>query len=427
MLSVGVLVDLKWGPEAGGQVKCWERFAEAAEAFRKEIDLTIHFQGDRPKAYMLSENVRFAVLPPALSTSRFRSMRGVADHTDLAPLHPRLLPYLKHYDVIHTTDAFFAMAKTALVARRLYGIPLVTSIHTDTPKYTKIYSAQIIRNLTGNGVCSRLLLDRFHLDDVFSSFMSRKLERFAKRCRWILVSKEEDLRRMARLFPGKGVSFLRRGIDTKRFHPRLRDRLRLQETFGIPEDRFVVIFAGRLDQGKNVMTLARAARMLLDEGENIHVLFVGEGDQKEIIRRLLGDSVTLPGVVHHSTLAWLYAGSDALAFPSRIEVCPNVVLEARASGLPVLVPAEGGAAQLVISNGQDGVLVASNLPRTWAEEIRNLIHDRDHGTHMGEAARKIMKSQWPTWKEVFEKDLAPVWRRVANFFGRPPRGYGRRL
>ncbi|MBI4776096.1 MAG: glycosyltransferase [Deltaproteobacteria bacterium] len=426
MLSVGVLVDLKWGPEAGGQVKCWERFAEAAEAFRNEIDLTVHFQGDGPKAYMLSENVRFVVLPPALSTSRFRSMDGVADHTDLAPFHPRLLPYLKQYDVIHTTDAFFAMAKTALIARRLHGIPLVTSIHTDTPKYTKIYSAHIIRNITQNGALGRLLLDRFHLDDVFSSFMSRKLERFAKRCRWIFVSKDEDLRHMARLFPGKGVSFLRRGIDTKRFHPRLRDRHRLQEAFGIAEDRFVVIFAGRVDQGKNVMTLARAARLLLDQDEHIHVLFVGEGAQKSAIGRLLGDSVTLPGVVHHSTLGWLYASSDALAFPSRIEVCPNVVLEARASGLPVLVPAEGGAAQLVKNNGQDGVLVPLDLPQTWAAEIRNLIHDRDRSKRMGEAARKIMKSQWPTWKEVFEKDLAPVWRRVASFFGKPPRGYGRR-
>ena len=427
MLSVGVLVDLKWGPEAGGQVKCWERFAEAADAFRKEIDLTVHFQGDRSKAYMLSENVRFVSLPPALSTSRFRSMNGIADHTDLAPLHRKLLPYLKHYDVIHTTDTFFAMAKTALRARRLYGIPLVTSIHTDTPKYTKIYSGQIIRNITKNGALGRLLLDRFHLDDVLSSSMSRKLERFVKRCRWILVSKEEDLRHMSWLAPGRGVSFLRRGVDTKRFHPRFRDRNWLQQTFGIPEDRFVLIFAGRVDQGKNVMTLARAARMLLDQGENIHVLIVGEGAQKSAIQRLLGDSVTLPGVVHHSTLAWLYAGSDALVFPSRIEVCPNVVLEARASGLPVLVPAKGGAAQLVRNNGQDGVLVSSDFPQAWAAEIRNLIHNRNLRKHMGETARKIMKRQWPTWKDVFEKDLLPVWQRVANGFGRRARPYGGRL
>ncbi|MFN3476719.1 MAG: glycosyltransferase [Candidatus Methylomirabilales bacterium] len=414
MLAVGVLIDLKWCPEAGGQVKCWESLAKAAMAFQEEVDLTVHFLGDREEAFIISENVRYITHPPLLSTAWFRFLNRIPEHTDLAPFHPRLFPYLKNYDVIHTTNVSFALAKTAFSFVKRSSTPLVNSIHTDNPRYARLYSAEVIRKLFKDGQLSRLLLDRFRFDERCASFMVRKLDRYLKRCDWVLVSKEEDWERISRVFPKKRISFLRRGIDKGTFHPKWRDRERLYKAFRIPPDRFLLLFVGRVDQGKNVMTLAEAAKILLDRDEPIHVMVVGEGSQKEAIRTHLGPHVTLPGVVPHSTLAWLYASADLFVFPSEIEVCPNVVIEAKASGLPVLVPARGGAAQCLKKQGVDGFILKENSPERWAQAIESLQRSPTRRARMGQEARKHIESEWPSWGEVLANDLIPVWRAVAK-------------
>jgi len=412
--SVGVLIDLLWHPNAGGQVKTWEHFAEAAEAFQDKIHLTLHFQGNQKKFLIISRNVRYITLPPAISTARFWFMDHLVDHTDLAPFHILLPHYLKQYDVIHTTDAFFAYAKTALYTSRRYGIPLVNSVHTDIPGGTRIYSAHIIRRLFRNGQVNRLLLDRLHLNHLLAASSKRKLHRFQKRCDWVMISQSYDQRKVTNTLPGKKVSFLRRGIDKRFFHPLHRDRGKLEKAFGIKKDQFVLIFAGRVDRGKNVMTLANAARILLNLGKPIHVMIAGEGRQRQDIKNLLGPAVTFTGVVSQNTLSWLYASADTLVFPSVIEICPNVVIEAKSSGLPVLVPSKGGASALIKRDGEDGMLMDDNSPRAWANAIQVLLRDSALRKQMGQAARRIIENEWPSWKQVMAEDLIPVWQRVAK-------------
>src|SRR5262245_56977733 len=69
-LKVGALVDLVLSPEAGGHVKCWQRFAEAAVDFPDRLDLTVHFNGPEPRRIELSPSVRYQLLPPVFSTAR---------------------------------------------------------------------------------------------------------------------------------------------------------------------------------------------------------------------------------------------------------------------------------------------------------------------------------------------------------------------
>src|SRR5215472_15172363 len=82
-LRVGVLVDLVLSPQAGGHVKCWQRFAEAAVDFPDRLDLTVHFNGPEQRRIELSPSVRYQLLPPVFSTARL--IRQLPDHTDLAP------------------------------------------------------------------------------------------------------------------------------------------------------------------------------------------------------------------------------------------------------------------------------------------------------------------------------------------------------
>jgi hypothetical protein len=148
-LRVGVLVDLALTPDAGGQVKCWQRLAEAAVDCADRLDLTVHFSGPEPRQIALSPTVRYVLLPPVPSTARLIS--GVPDHTDLAPWHPKLARALHDYDVVHTTDAFFCYAQTAMRFARRHGIPLVSSIHTNTPEYARITTARLLERVLGSG------------------------------------------------------------------------------------------------------------------------------------------------------------------------------------------------------------------------------------------------------------------------------------
>jgi len=253
-----------------------------------------------------------------------------------------------------------------------------------------------------------------HLSRLLALSMKRKLHRFQKRCDWVMTPQYYSYRNATNISQDKKTSFLRRGIDKTFFHPLRRDRDKLEKAFGIKENRFVLIFAGRVDSGKNVMTLARATWFLLKQGVPVHLIIAGEGRQKQDIKDLLGPAATFTGIVSQSTLSWLYASADTLAFPSEIEICPNVVIEAKSSGLPVLVPSKGGASGLIKKDGEDGILVDDNSPRAWANAIQVLLRDSILRKQMGQAARQIIENEWPSWKQVMAEDLIPVWQKVAK-------------
>lgn len=411
-LCVGVIVDLFWEPDAGGHVKCWERFAEAAIA-EPDLDLTVYFLGEKKEVITLAPNVRYMTRRPLLDTNRLWFLEKMPDHTDLAPFHPRFVRHWRRLHVLHTTDAYFTLARTALKFARWTGRPLVNSIHTDTPRYTRVYSERAVSRLFGGGRFGRWITLRARVHERMGAMMQRKLDRYVQRCDWVLGNNiEETPSRTA--IPADRYSVLRRGIDKDAFHPDRRDRPRLRYRYGIPEDRFVMLFAGRLDPDKSVMTAARAARMLLDRGVPVHALFAGEGSQRREVEALLGANATLTGTVSQQELAWLYASSDLFVFPSRNEISPNVVVEAKACGLPIVVSAEGGSSRFIREHAEDGVILNDNDPAHWAEEIELLCLDSDRRVAMGHRARRSVENEWPSWSDVLRQDLIPVWRRVAQ-------------
>ena len=82
-LRVGVLVDLYWSPTAGGHVKTWERLAATATEAGEEIDLTVHFLGDRNATHPLGPHVRYQIHPPLFSSARLPFLSDMPGHTDL--------------------------------------------------------------------------------------------------------------------------------------------------------------------------------------------------------------------------------------------------------------------------------------------------------------------------------------------------------
>jgi glycosyltransferase involved in cell wall biosynthesis len=411
-LRVGVLVSLMQHRAAGGHVKCWERLARAALGRADELDLTVHLLGHERQQSAIGENVRFVTEQPIFSTARLGFLSHVPDHTDLAPWHPSLARALPRYDLIHTTEAFFAFSRTATRVAKRHDIPVVNSVHTNTPEYARLFTAQTIARLFGDGRTTALLRDRVAVPRLVERRMQRQLTRHQRECDFSLVSRAEQLSAAAEVTGGR-AGLLRRGVDHAAFNPRIRDRAWLEQSFGIPRDRFVVVFVGRLNLGKNVLLLVEAMTALAVRGETVHLVCAGEGDLHPAILSALGDNVTCTGTLSSDDVARLYAAGDLFGFPSRIEECANVVLEAAASGLPSLVAAEGGMAR-AIREGETGLSLPTDSPAAWANAIAGLAADRPRLTAMSRAARRYAENHLPSWSDVLDEDLLPHWHAAVD-------------
>ena len=412
-LNVAVLVDLPWDDKAGGHVKVWERFARASTAFDGVLDLTVYFLGEDEREIVLADNVRFRTVKPTLGTQQFRFLKQGGGHTDLASYNRRLADKLANHDILHATSSF-AFARTACQIARREIKPLVISTHTDVPKLTRIYTREVVENLFGQSFCSQLLLDRIQVQELTARNATRQQNRLLKACDRLLVSSPSDLERCREFLPADRISYLRRGIDKDLFSPTKRDRVWLEAEYGIPADCPVLLFVGRVDETKRVLTLVNAARQLLDSGEYLHVVIVGEGNESATIPHILGDRVTLTGFLPPETLARIMASSDLFVFPSESEIASNVTLEAKASGLPIFLSASSKAVQYVASPGRDGFTVADPSPEAFAAALRPLLKDPQLRQQVSAAARNYIDELWPSWQEVVERDLIPVWRAARD-------------
>jgi glycosyltransferase involved in cell wall biosynthesis len=415
-LKVAVLVTLERGPAAGGHVKSWERIAEVAAKRPDLVELDLHFLGPKRTTEAIAPNVRFHTHRPTFGTRALMFLEQGAGHTDLAPFHPGIWAALKGSDVVHATD-FFSFGKTAIAFAKRTGSGLAASVQTDLPRFTRIYAGGIFRRMFGRVIGSWLFVKMLRLPDRIARGQQRGIDRRLGVCDRILLSKPEDRDRLLESRGAKSgpkIRMFRRGIDRSKFSPAHRDRARLHQRFGIPVDRTVLLFAGRVDASKGVPLMAKATKRLIKQGLNVHALVVGEGHERDRIADRLGERATLPGNLPQAELAWIYASADVFVFPSTTEVSPNVVLEAKASGLPVVVAADHGGGQFVARSGEDGIVLSEMDTASWANAIAPLVMDETSRAEIGRQARHWIEREWPDWGEVLERDLLAAWHEAAR-------------
>ncbi|MFE7763885.1 glycosyltransferase [Streptomyces sp. NPDC057438] len=419
--SVAVLVELFRGDASGGHVKCWERFAEAAarrEGDGAGIDLTVYVLGHREHVEELSPRVRFMAVRPVLSTAAVMPVVGGVDITDLAPHHPRLAELLPRHDVWHLTHSF-AFAGTAVrLARRRSAVPcagLVGSLHTDVPALAAVYTRQLVGMVPG---MSRLP-DGFAaaLPHAVEELIRRRRDRLLRHCDQVLASSPHACEEMGAITDPGRVSLLRRGVDHERFRPDPEAREELARRHRLPEGRPLALFVGRVDASKRVMCLAEAIRRLKHLGHRAHLVVVGSGADADRVTELLGPDVTQLGDQPQERLARVYAGCDIFAFPSHTETVGNVVAEAMACGLPVVLPEHAETSQWLAAAGYDGLLVRDDTPEGWARALRELMVRPESRRVMGQRAALTARTRHPTWTRVLEEDLLPVWQQVARIGG----------
>jgi len=203
-------------------------------------------------------------------------------------------------------------------------------------------------------------------------------------------------------------SVLPYGVDTVRFAPSHGARLATRQTLGIVGDAPLVFAAGRLVRKKGFEFLIEAAARLASRWPAARVVIAGGGDLAGELQRRARDAgvantVHLVGAVAQSEMpAWLSA-ADVVAVPSvrddagNVDGLPNVVLEALASGTPLVSTPAGGIAS-VVEHGRTGLLVPERDPDALAAAIEMLLADGALRTRIGEAARREVCERY-TWDQ----------------------------
>jgi glycosyltransferase involved in cell wall biosynthesis len=233
-------------------------------------------------------------------------------------------------DLVHCETEFgIGWAGRAAAARA--GVPVVSSYHTDFARYTEAYGARWLR-----GAVTRYI-GRFH--------------RSSRRVYTPSHAAREDLLRLG----VRDVEVWGRGVDTELFHPGRRSEA-LRAALGMGS-RYTFLYVGRLAAEKRaaqVIDAFRVASEMLPQGV-IHLILAGTGPKEADLRAAAPPGVDFLGVLdRRSRLPDLYANCDAFVFASVTETLGLVVLEAMASGLPVIAVPAGGVRDH-LRDGRNGV------------------------------------------------------------------------
>jgi glycosyltransferase involved in cell wall biosynthesis len=165
------------------------------------------------------------------------------------------------------------------------------------------------------------------------------------------------------------VHQVRNGIDSSLFFPR--ERAAARRDLGIPDGARVVLFVGRLEPQKGIVTLVDAFERVRARVPGALLVLAGDGVSTADVRRRTsswGEGAVLLGPTAHARVALWMGACDVLTLPSLAEGTPNVVLEALASGRPVVASAVGGIGEL-LADPRAGVLVPPRDAGALAEAL----------------------------------------------------------
>lgn len=289
-------------------------------------------------------------------------------------------------DVVHIATEG-PLGLSALLSCLGRGVPVASSFHTNFDHYASHYA------FWGAEHIAFLYLRWFH-----------------NRTAVTLVPSQETRRRL--LAAGmQRVEIWTRGVDGELFHPCHRDEA-LRRSLGLGPDGVLIVYVGRLAVEKNLTPLLQAfarLRLLLPAGrrDQVRLALVGSGPLEDTLRSNTPPGVVLPGELHGEPLSRWYASGDVFAFPSLSETFGNVVLEAAASGLPVVgFDCQGVNEQ--VTPEVNGLLVRPHGDLT--PPLERLCGDAGLRRRMGAAARQ--RAERLDWGPIFD-ELEQRYQRLA--------------
>lgn len=281
-------------------------------------------------------------------------------------------------DLVHCQTEF-VIGRLGQIAAQRAGIPLVSSYHTDFSKYTAAYGAGWLRPAVSR------YIGRFH---------RRSLRTYTPS-----GPAKADLGR----FGVDAVEVWGRGVNVQTFSPARRSET-LRDAYRL-HDAFVLLHVGRFAPEKGVERIVEAFRLACDlvpgGAKRLRLVLAGSGPSEARIRAAAPDGVNILGQLDRERLLpRVYASADAFVFASLTETLGLVVLEAMASGLPVIAAPAGGVADS-LRDGENGIAYPPDDVEAMARAIARLALDGDLCARLGTGARRTAERL--TWETELDR------------------------
>jgi glycosyltransferase involved in cell wall biosynthesis len=274
------------------------------------------------------------------------------------------------YDLVHLCSPGPAGMGAWLLARVL-ELPVVGSYHTELAAYAGLRTGQA------------------HLE----SLAAMALGAFYGACDVVLSPSPASDERLTQLgIAPERIGRWDRGVDLSRFDPALREP-------GSLPGKISVLYAGRLTKEKGVELLADAFTAARLRDPRLHLVLAGGGPEEERLRERLGEHATFLGWLEGEALAQAYASADVFLFASQTDTFGQVILEAQASGLPVVAVDEGGPASLIRA-GETGLLAPPDA-EALADAVLSLVGSPLLAERVRRAALAGVRGR--TWESALEQ------------------------
>ncbi|HEV2862428.1 MAG TPA: glycosyltransferase [Pyrinomonadaceae bacterium] len=188
------------------------------------------------------------------------------------------------------------------------------------------------------------------------------------------------------------------------------DARELKSRLGIGEGERVVLAVGRLSREKGHVDLVGALGRL--RGVNFRLVIVGDGPERPAVERAAGERAISDRVVfagHVSDVRPFYAMADLLALPSHSEGSPNVLLEAMASGLPVVATSVGGVPEIV-AHEESALLVGARDEEAMAASIARMLRDAPLARRLAARSSELIAEHYTP--DAYARSVAGLYRAV---------------
>ena len=266
---------------------------------------------------------------------------------------------------------------TALLAGKMLNLETSGIYHTDFPQYIRILTE----------------------DSFLESLAWKYMHWFYGQLDTIFVNSEQYRQSwIERGLDATKIRILPRGLDTRLFTPG-RSEPDFWKQFGSNGSGVRLLFVGRISKEKDLDVLVQSFRQLREEKAPVQLSIVGHGPFSKELAKLLPDAC-YTGYLAGTDLAKAYASSDIFVFPSTTDTFGNVIIEAQAAGLPVIVSDIGGPRELV-TDGVNGLITKGRDVADFTQAIRRLVEDEALRKEMSAAARRSVQDR--SWPSAFRK------------------------
>ena len=283
-------------------------------------------------------------------------------------------------ELVHITGPSDVGMLGAFVAHDL-KLPMVASWHTNIHEFGARRLSKMLSFLPSG---TRRKISTFTENQIILA-LSLEYYRLGR----VLLAPNPELVELLQRRTGRPTFLMQRGVDTEFFTPEKRCR---------DSNELIIGYVGRLSPEKNVRALRDVEQAMQTAGfHDFRFVIVGDGHEQDWLRANL-QRVQLTGVLHGEPLARAYANMDIFAFPSHTDTYGNVVLEALASGVPVVVTSDGGPKYLV-RPGVTGLVSANS--QEFIQNVLALARDRGAAERMRVRAREFALCRY--WHRIFEQ------------------------